>query len=119
MQTLPRHIQSLLEKQTNSISKFLFHNPCVPTGGSSPNFCKTIFSRAVSVVLLTAMFFTKSLCFPSVGALLSLQMEPMFYIAFISLGQTNQDLFFLLMTDHPISPLQHLTQFLLFLLEEE
>lgn len=91
-------------KETNPISKLLqyfpttlcchwvFHNPCVPTGGCSPNFCKTIFSRVVLSCSPDSNVLYQSLCSPSADALLSLQMESMSYIAFISLGQTNQDL---------------------------
>lgn len=65
---------------------------------------RQFFQGQYLVVLLTAMFFTRSLCFPSVDALPSLQMESMSYIAFISLGQTNQDLFYLLMTRPSYQP---------------
>lgn len=58
---------------------------------------RTFFQGQYSVVLMTAMSFTKSFCFPSVDALLGLQMESISYVAFISLGQTNQDLLYLLM----------------------
>lgn len=62
---------------------------------------RKFFQGQYSVVLMTAMSSTKSLCFPSVDAHLGLQMESISYVAVISLGQTNQDLLYLLMTRPP------------------